>query len=123
MILYDSKIIPVNLYPNIHFLLNKYFCCVENNNQEGKSSKKITEMVFQANLLSKMKSYELTNKNLLPKDIEKPSIYKIYHMPRERTKIFWTLPNNYMNIMIEDFMRKKFKDNGDDNESNILKVC
>jgi len=69
-----------------------------------------------------MKSYEFSHQNLLPKDIERPSIYKIYNMPREKTQIFWTLPNDYVNIMIEDFKRKKCEENGDQNEDNILKV-
>lgn len=45
-------------------------------------------------------------KNLLD-EIEKPSIYKIYHMPREKTKVFWVLPNSYVNQLIEESLKSK----------------
>lgn len=37
--------------------------------------------------------------------IEKPYIYQIYHMPREKTKVFWILPNEYLNGVIEETLQ------------------
>ena len=74
-------------------------------NQEGSKSKRMTEIQYSSQMLSKMKSYELS-KSSLHKNIEHPSLYKIYNMPREKTKVFWILPNAYINAVIEDSNRK-----------------
>lgn len=43
----------------------------------------------------------------LPLNVSPPYIHKIYHMPREKSKVFWVLPNSYLNFMIEECKRNE----------------
>lgn len=40
---------------------------------------------------------------------KEPYLYKTLHMPREKTKIFWRIPNEYLNYLIENFELKKYE--------------
>lgn len=65
-----------------------------------------------------MQSYEISNQKAFDKD-ELKYLSKIYHYPREKTKIFWFLSNHYLNSIIEDCALKINSINEND---NMIKV-
>lgn len=85
---------------------------------ESKSGKKISNLSFTADLLTKMQSYEISDKKAFDKN-ELKYLSKIYHYPREKTKIFWFLSNQYLNSVIEDCA---LTINSNKENDNVIKV-
>ncbi len=84
-----------------------------------KSGKKASNLSFQAETLTKMQSYEISNQKAFNNSSLKYYLSKIYHYPREKTKIFWFLSNEYLKSIIEDCA---LSINSDNEIDNIIKV-
>lgn len=69
----------------------------------------MTELQYNAQMLNRLKSVD--QGKTLPPSIERPYIHKIYHMPREKTKVFWILPNAYLNFMIDECKKSPKSEN------------